>query len=337
MDHQQHSLRLGAAVILCALVLRLGAIGLFQSLADVLLQPNISSFLLYLETGRVVRFSHSYAELPVFEGESPAPVFPTEAVPEPLSLPVFAPADGRAVEIRYNCSLRPDVEALAAQPLRWDLTGSEPTVLILSTHTTESYTPAPGEAYEESSDFRTLDEGYNMLSLGDHLAALLRAGGINVLQDRELHDYPSYNGSYSHARKSIQQYLEAYPSIRLVLDLHRDASGDNDRQMQTAVTVNGVSAARIMLVVGTNASGLDHPQWEENLSLALKLHTQLERNAPGICRYINLRSQRFNQDLSPGALIVEVGAAGDSHDEALAAVEVLAKAVLDLRNGSEAG
>ncbi len=335
MDHQQQSLRLGAAVILCALVLRLGAGGYFRPLAEFLAQPNIASFLIYLETGRIVRFSHSYRELPIFDGESPAPVFgQLQPVEEAASLPVFSPEDGAKVAIRNNCGLNPEVETLAAQPLTWDLTGEAPTVLILSTHTTESYTRAPGEDYAETSDFRTLDEDYNMVSLGEHLARLLEAGGVKVLQDRELHDYPSYNGSYSHARKSTQAYLEDNPSIRLVLDLHRDASGSNDNQMQTQATVDGAESAQIMLVVGTNASGLEHPDWEENLALALKLHTQLERNAPGICRYVNLRSQRFNQDLSPGALIVEVGAAGDSHAKALRAVEVLAKAVLDLARGT---
>ena len=132
----------------------------------------------------------------------------------------------------------------------------------------------------------------------------------------------------------MSSYLEEYPTIQLVLDIHRDASGNNSAQMTTTATVNGRPSAQLMLVVGTNASGLNHPNWEENLALALKLQVQLERTSPGICRDINLRAQRFNQDESPGALLVEVGAAGNTHDEALTAVEVLASGIMALKNGA---
>ena len=333
MDHQQWSLRVGASVILCALLLRLGASGFFQPLADFLAKPNIASFLIYLETGRIVRFSQSYEDQEVFALESPEPDFAAEAT-MPEEIPAFSAQDAANVDVKYNCAAQPDLEKLVAEPLNWDLTGTEPTVLILHTHATESYTKAAGEDYEETSSFRTLDEDYNMLSVGDYLTRMLEEGGLTVIHDRELHDYPSYNGSYSHARTSIADYLEAYPSIQLVLDLHRDASGDNNNQMKTSATVDGESSAQIMLVVGTNRSGLDHPNWEENLALALKLHVQLERTAPGICRYVNLRAQRFNQDLSSGALIVEIGAAGNSHEEALKATEVLAKGILSLAKGT---
>lgn len=333
MDHQQRSLRAGAAVILCALLLRLGTSGFFEPLAEFLAKPNITSFLIYLETGRIVRFSQSSGLELVFSPESPDPDFAASAT-VPQEAPSFTAEDAAGIEIKSNCSLEPDLEELITRPLTWDLRSDEPTVLILHTHTTESYTKAKGETYEESSAYRTLDEHYNMLSLGDRLTELLEDGGITVLHDRELHDYPSYNGSYSHARKSIAAYLEEYPSIRLVLDLHRDASGDEDNQMTTSAIVNGVPSAQLMLVVGTNASGLSHPDWEENLALALKLHVQLERTAPGICRYVNLRSQRFNQDMSTGALLVEVGAAGNSHQEALTAVDVLAQGILALADGT---
>ena len=173
-----------------------------------------------------------------------------------------------------------------------------------------------------------------MLSIGDRVAALLEAGGITVIHDRALHDYPSYNGSYSNARSSIQAYLQQYPGIRLILDLHRDASGDDDNQMRTYTQVEGVDSAQLMLVIGTGASGLGNEHWEENLALGLKLHVQLEKIAPGIMRYVNLRGQRFNQDLAAGMLLVEVGAAGNSHEEALVAAEVLAQGILSLARGS---
>lgn len=339
MDHQQWSLRFGASVIACALLLRLTAAGFFQPVAEFLAKPNIAAFLIYLETGRIVRFSQSSEVLEVFAYESAAPDFALQLAAtqpeETMPLPVFAAEDADAVKFKNSAGLKYDARELITRPLQWDLTCEEPTVLILHTHATESYTRSAGEDYEESAAFRTLNESYNMISVGDHLAQLLEAGGVHVLHDRTLHDYPSYNGSYNHARKAMESYLEEYPSISLVLDLHRDASADLNNQMRTEATVDGKSSAQIMFVVGTNGTGLKHPNWEENLSLALKLQVQMERCAPGICRNINLRAQRFNQDESPGALLVEVGAAGNTHEEALTAMEVLAETILSLSKGAE--
>ena len=331
MDTHSKVLRLGAAAVLCALLFRLASQGLPERIAAWLTQPDMAAFLLYLETGRDVRFSSSSQVFsPEFAAESSAPLFSDI----PAEKPSFAPEDAESVQVYYACDLRPDLETLISAPLNWDLTGDEPAVLILHTHATESYTKN-GENYEESSAWRTLDEDYNMLSIGDALGQILAKNGITVIHDRELHDYPSYNGSYTDARKSIAAYLKEYPSIRLVLDLHRDAADTESGQLRTAITSNGQSMAQLMLVMGTNAAGLTHPDWEENLSLALKLHATLEEQSPGIMRPLILRAQRFNQDLSPGALLVEVGAAGDTHDEALVATEQLAKAIVTLARGTQ--
>ena len=168
-----------------------------------------------------------------------------------------------------------------------------------------------------------------MLSIGDRVAQVLEDAGISVLHDRALHDYPSYNGSYTDARESIQEYLDQYPSIQLVLDLHRDASGSLYNQLRTAVELDSQTSAQLMIVLGTN-----YDTYEDNLSLGLKLHVQLERQAPGITRPLQLRASRFNQDLCPGALLVEVGAAGNTHGEALLAAQELAQAVIALAQGS---
>ena len=89
-----------------------------------------------------------------------------------------------------------------------------------------------------------------------------------------------------------------------------------------------------MMVVGTDDSGNYHPNWQENLSLALKLTAQLEQTNPGICRPIDLRAERFNMDLTAGSLLVEVGAAGNTHQEALIAANALAQSVLEIAKGT---
>ncbi len=328
MDLQQRTKWFGLCLILLAVLLRLASPENLSAFLAWLQNPRTPPLLVYIETGRTVRFSSSEAEPAAFARESPEPWIPEEA------RPVFSSGDAEAAELSYACSVSPDVEALLSAPLEWNLADGEPAVLILHTHATESYTRQK-EPYVESSDYRTLNETYNMVSIGERVAQLLEEQGIAVIHDREFHDYPSYNGSYVHARSAIEDCLRRYPSIRLVLDLHRDASGSPGNQLRTEVSLNGRTAAQLMLVIGTGAGGQTHPGWEENLSLALKLQVLLERQCPGIMRPISLRSQRFNQDLSPGALLVEVGAAGNTHGEAMAAAEQLALAVSALAQGAE--
>lgn len=316
---RSRSIRVGMAAILCALAVRLWAAGFPEAWLQWLASTDTLAFITYLETGRDVRFSLSY------------PVFSPDFVESPpaatvATLPAYD--DAGAISL-YNVSGKEaDLEALLAQPLAWELRGEAPTVLILHTHATESYTPN-GEGYVQSAAYRTLDEDYNMLSLGAYVAQELEAAGIPVLHDTTLHDYPSYNGSYTRARSTIRQQLAEHPTIRLVLDLHRDAVEVSYGQLHTRAQVDGKTAAQLMLVLGTN-----HDNWQENLALALKLHAQLETQAPGITRPLQLRSQRFNQDLSPGALLIEIGAAGNTHAEALLAAGQLVQAILALSGGT---
>ena len=329
MDQEEHFLRVGTTTLVCAIIFRLALGGFFQPVAAFLAKPEVTSWILYLETGRVIRVP-SAEPVGVIDYESPEPDF-SVVEREPVS---FQKADAEGIAVKYSCSLRPDLPGLLTKPLSWDLTGEEPTVLILHTHATESYTRTAEETYEESAAFRTMDESYNMISVGEHLAGKLSEGGISVLHDRGIHDYPSYNGSYDDARKTIESYLSEYPTIRVVLDVHRDAAGDLDNQLRTHAVVDGRDSAQLMLVMGTDEAGQFHPNWQENLALGLKLYTVLEQKYPGLCRPISLRAQRFNQDESPGALLIEVGAAGNTRREALIAAEALAEGILTLAKGT---
>lgn len=330
---EQKVLRVSTLVIICALVLRLLSGGMLENILNVSLSPEAVSVMLFLQTGRLVRPSHiSFSPQQPTEPAQDTPTEPT-APPNQISVPTFSPEDATELEINSGFSFSADLPALLTQPLSWDLTGAAPTVLILHSHGSESF--APTGAYAESSPYHTLDTEHNMVSVGAYVAQLLRAGGISVIHDTALHDNPSYNASYNNSRASIQQYLQAYPSIRLVLDLHRDSFEDeHGNQIVQTVFSQGTSFAPLMFVVGTDYGGLTHPNWQENLALALKLQTQLESLCAGICRNINLRTQRFNQDLSAGALLVEIGASGNSRQEALRSAEILAQGILSLAHGS---
>ena len=319
MRELRRARRVGYTAVLCAVVLRLFTAQIPEKLILRTLKPNTAQ----KETGQAVRFSSSLDAFSPDFMESPPPSLPP--VTEP-SLPVFSGEE--PVELYYGVRKAPDIGSLMARPLSWNLRQEEPTVLILHTHTTESYTRTE-EDYREVSDWRTLEEGYNMLAIGELVGNILEENGIGVVHCREINDYPSYNGSYTRSRKAVRELLTENPGIRLVLDLHRDAAGEGRNQLRTLAEVEGETSAQLMVVIGTN-----HKDYEENLSLGLKLHARLEHQAEGIMRPLQLRPQRFNQDLSPGALLIEVGAAGNTHREARTAARELAEAIIALADGT---
>lgn len=305
------------------------ASGVFAPVGRLLRSPEAVSFFLYLQTGRALRLSQEIPTLPVAELTDA----PTEPARQPERV-IFDGSEAELVGVTYNCGYEPDLEKLLTKELAWDLTGEEPTVLILHSHTTESYTRAEGDDYTESGAYRTLDRDYNMLCLGELVAARLEEAGIACIHDTEFHDYPSYNDAYANAAESTAAILAENPSIRLVLDLHRDAADTAYGQMVTECSIGGETAAQLMMVVGTDAGGLENPDWEENLSLALKLQVLLERQNPGICRDLNLTYHRYNQHLGEYALLIEIGAAGNTLEEAALAAEKLAEAIIELKIGS---
>lgn len=325
VDAYRSARQFGISVILLTMLFRLFETGLPQKL----LPPN--SIREDRETELLVRsFSFGQPRLLPFIAESPPPT----SVPREPEKREFSEEDAAVIALSNASDKEPALEALLAAPLEWSLGGMEPSVLILHTHTTESYEPGE-EHYPETAPYRTLEEEHNMLSIGSRVAEILEAAGISVVHDRKLHDYPSYSGAYNHARKAIRAMGQEHPGIRIVLDLHRDASEGTGGQLRTAAEIDGQPGAQLMFVVGCGNAGLKHPRWEENLSLALKLQVLLEKRSPGICRPISLRNQRYNQDLSPGALLVEVGAAGNTREEALLAAQALAEAIICLKNGTK--
>ena len=338
MEHKRRAMRIGIMAIFLAALWKLASGGMLAPVISFFQQPSTAAFLLAIETGRMARPLESKTTAPLettAATEFPAPS--TESPTEPVSAqPVFSETDKNLLQLFDMCGYQVDLSALLTQSLSWELAKSEPTVLILHTHATESYTQS-GKQYAESSAFRTLDESYNMLRVGDAVAQVLENHGIGVIHDRTLHDHPNFNGAYSSSRQAAIHYLEQYPSIQLILDVHRDALEYSDgTQLHTSATVNNRDSSQLMIVVGTNKNGLSHPNWQQNMALAAKLHVQLEKTWPGLMRPLNFRAERFNQDLLPGALLIEVGAAGDSLEQALVAAEALAQGIVALSGGANA-
>ena len=243
--------------------------------------------------------------------------------PLPAGPAPFTPAEAEAIGLRGSCSYQVDKAELLLRPLNWPQEPG-PRVLIIHSHSCESYTQSEGHTYLPDANFRTLDLSCNMIAVGDALLEELGKLGVEAVHDRTLNDYPSYNRSYAVAREKIGDWLEEYPSIVMVLDLHRDAL---EQPVRETVERDGQVLAPLMLVVGTDEGGLSHPHWPDNLSCALKLQALGNRDQPSLFKRISFRASRFNGDMSPGALIVEVGSTENTLEEACASMPYLARYV----------
>ena len=213
-----------------------------------------------------------------------------------------------------------------------ELTDEGPQILILHTHGSEAYTPTAGTDVVWSGNLRTTDSRYNVVQVGDEMADVFSEAGISVLHDRTLYDYPSYNEAYDRSLAAIESYLAQYPSLRFILDVHRDAIEDGQgNQYKVVSTIDGVgTAAQLTLVVGSDGSGLPHPNWMENLKLAVALQEDLLTSYPTLMRPILLRNSRYNQHATTGSLLVEVGAAGNSPEEAALAGRLFAERMVEV-------
>ena len=337
--YQRKSRRCCAMMLLVSICLRICMfLGLDAKAAALLVDaassPDFARFLLYLETGQVAQ-----AEVPMPEPElvvvrmhqpQSKPVEPVEmeviCVEEP-TLPA-ATAAAEEITVAGGCTYTYDKAALLAQPSTLDFSGDGPKILIVHTHSTEAYTPEAGWEYEAMTGYRTLDQTRSVIAVGDALAQTLERYGIEVLHDKTVNDYPSYNDSYWTTLQKINDWLIQYPSIQMVIDIHRDAVEDvSGGAVALSSTQNGQSAAQLMLVVGTDQGGLNHPDWQENLANALKLQSVLQGQYPGLCRKLDLRTERFNQHATPGSILVEVGTNGNTLRQALLSAQLLGEGI----------
>ncbi len=241
----------------------------------------------------------------------------------PVSGDGYASAGGVYIENRPGLDL--DVAALAAAPLDLSLPAEGPQVLIMHTHGSEAYTPDGADTYTATDTCRTTNNDQNMIRVGEEIASVLREMGLEVLHDTELYDYPNYNGSYDRSLEAVQQYLEQYPTIKVVMDVHRDALiGEDGTIYKPVTTIGGEQCAQVMMVMGSDFK-FPHPNWQKNLSLAVKIQQGMNTLWPTLARPIGLRENRYNQQLTTGSLLVEVGSHGNTLQEALAGARMFAR------------
>lgn len=215
---------------------------------------------------------------------------------------------------------------LANMNLSTNITVNSKNILIFHTHTCESYTQTDANKYESTGNYRTTDLNHNVVRVGDELQKYLTSYGYNVIHNKTFHDYPAYTGSYGRSLKTVSGILSQNKDTDVVIDLHRDAIGDDSYAPK--VKIGNEYAAQIMFVIGTNGSGLAHDNWQQNLQFAMKVQQKANELYPGLFKPILLRNARYNQHLSKAANIIEIGATGNTLEECETSAKYLAK-VLD--------
>ena len=324
INMKKNRCRKAVTTALCLMMLTLSACGKAQSEKDA--QSTSFKEEEALNVTEETSQGEDEAEAVVEPTPDPTPEPTPEVTPEPTlePTPEIVPfTDDTGMEIRNKTGLDVDITSLMAEPLVQQLSAEGPQILIIHTHGTEAYLPAEGEEYTPSDPYRTTDAERSVIRVGDALQAALEEYGLRVLHDRTLYDYPSYSGSYERAAASIEAYLAEYPDIALVLDVHRDAIGDETTVYKTCAAPSGM--AQVMLVCGTDEY-LEHPLWRENLKLALAMQAAAVSANGALMRPIHLAPERYNQQYTTGSLIIEVGTNGNTLSEALAAAELFGRA-----------
>lgn len=230
------------------------------------------------------------------------------------------------VNIKNETDYKIDIKKLLSEPLKLTPDKKGPKIFIYHTHTTECFLKSVDEIGEKGTPSRTTDSRYNVVRVGDALINNLKKYNIDVLHNTMIHD-KDYNSSYSKSLKTLTSYVDKYPSLKMTIDLHRDAaSGGKLREVKK---INGKNVAQIMFVIGTDAK-LSNPQWRENLKLAMKVQARLNEICPGIAKPTYVSKNRYNQHLTNGSVIIEIGGDGNVIDECVRSTSYLAQAINDV-------
>lgn len=272
---------------------------------------------------------------------APAPTPTPSATPPPDAgaiRSVYLSPDAGSVRLAAgtirNMTEHPDTDLIAAVdtvnlPFSVQVGSAEPQILILHTHATETYQTHPELYYDPEFTARTRNTALNMCAVGQVMADVLNAAGITTLHDTTLHDSPSYTESYARSRATAQSYLQKYPSIQIVLDVHRDAIEDSDgTRVKPLCQIDGQDTAQVMLIAGCdNGTTAKLPNWKLNLRFAAAWQQEMAAQYPGLARPVLCGYRFYNQDLAAGCLLLEVGGHANTLAEAERAGELAAKAL----------
>lgn len=273
-------------------------------------------------------FTNQASPVPNSKKAADTPDLPAVSATPPPKRVISKAIVSRGLEIKNETDYDINPQSMSEEKRTYMAVGDEPKVLIIHTHASETYSSQNGTGLGKDGAYRTTDTDKNMVMIGEIMASHLKENGINTIHDQTLCDYPSYNSSYVKSLEVIESYLAKYPSIEFVFDIHRDAiAAEDGTPTKLTCKINGEETAQAMIVCGTDAMGLENPNWRENLILALKIQKNLENSYPGFMRPVNIRRERFNMHKTKGSLLFEVGTHGNTLEEAKRAVKILADGI----------
>ena len=236
------------------------------------------------------------------------------------------------VQIKNLSSKDIDIKSELEGELGFEIEDTDkPQVLIYHTHTCESFIMYDTGYFYESFYPRTTDNRKNVCAVGDEIAKQLNNAGIVTIHDKTQHDSPSYSGAYDRSLETINSYLEKYPSIKVVLDIHRDGIGTDTEKTKPVFTVNEKKAAQIMILSGYNYDDSEEfKDWEYNLRFALKIQDTAEKMYPDMVRPLYFADFMYNMNVNTGSLLIEVGSDSNTLEEARYSGYLLGKVIAEV-------
>ncbi len=284
-------------------------------------------------------------ELSIFEKE----LFPSNTIDELLYLPDnMHPIISKSIRSEYNIlndtPYTVEESELSSFAPSFALDGS-PTVLVIHTHGTECYfekddamnvyytsngTTVTAYYNEDTVKTRTEDTEKNVVKVGEVFCEELEKRGIKTIHCKEMFDKDDYNSAYSLSGEAIKKYLEQYPEIQLVIDIHRDSLVSEDLvKIKTVAENTDMGCAQVMIVAGSDAGGASYKNWERNLSLDLIIKKVMDSKYPSLSRPIFLRGARYNQHLSYASFLLEIGTCANTLEEATKAAKLSAECIAE--------
>ncbi len=228
---------------------------------------------------------------------------------------------------------KPDIRSLLEQDSDLIIRDKKkPAVLVYHSHTTEAYSLLD-TGYYISSDARSKSPDRNVVRVGAELVKELEKAGFTVIHDKKIHD-ENYTKSYENSRKTVEKYLEEYPSIEVTIDLHRDdITYSNKTKVKPTAKINGKKAARMMLISGCEYGLVKNfPDWEYNLRFDLQIQKKVNELYPEVMRPILFSQRKYNMYETHNSFLLEVGTDANTLDEACYSARLFGKALGELMN-----
>lgn len=282
------------------------------------------------------------------EAPNEEPVSATEAVSETTLSPPSGDDIRPVSEVHYvktktgygdiyvkngNSKHSIDIKEVLSQKPRCEIkTDGTYQVMIVHTHTSEGFSAEDRTWYSKKTAWRTQDKTKSVVALGKIIADKLNSEGIKTLHVTDFHDYPKYNGAYDRAKETIKKYLKKYPSIQMVIDVHRDSMTQKDgTKLKPTAVINGRKAAQVMIISGCNDTGkLDFPNWKYNLRMAVRLQKQLTEDWEGLARPLYFAPFRYNMNLTDNSLLLEFGTEANTLEEAKYTAEMTGSSLAEV-------